>query len=360
MKRLWLYVVFSLSLPVFAAEIDMIGELHQPLPQANKERIKRTLLLEPPREITLLQLALSDNAKETLKHRVEMASTSSNSMDIALANDTQRVQLGMNNVPVLDQGSHGTCATFANTAAIDALLGQGDYISQLCHLQLGRHLANVAYSPSGWKGSFGPVVLSQLDKFGMITKSNQQRYGCGGETEYPRFKGEPASEMSLPEYHTLSERLDERVAWSSLIDVWQAILKETDTSTTLADVKRSIREGDRVTFGVLLVDIQLGLIGAVGKHQVVSDTWVLTPEIVNDIKSNQAFNNAGGHEMIITGYDDGAIAVDNQGRRYQGLFTLRNSWGTNVGNQGDFYMTYDYFKVLLLEAQRIRKLDSQP
>jgi C1A family cysteine protease len=38
------------------------------------------------------------------------------------------VNLGMNNVPVLDQGRHGTCATFATTAAVDAALGQGDYV----------------------------------------------------------------------------------------------------------------------------------------------------------------------------------------------------------------------------------------
>lgn len=42
------------------------------------------------------------------------------------------VELGMNSVPVLDQGSYGTCVTFATTAAMDAVLGLGDYISQQC------------------------------------------------------------------------------------------------------------------------------------------------------------------------------------------------------------------------------------
>ncbi|MGF2339111.1 C1 family peptidase, partial [Acinetobacter baumannii] len=64
----------------------------------------------------------------------------------------------------------------------------------------------------------------------------------------------------------------------------------------------------------------------------------------------------GGHEMIITGYDDNAIAVDDNGREHKGLFTLRNSWGEQFGDKGNFYMSYDYFKVLTIEAQRIRAL----
>ena len=66
------------------------------------------------------------------------------------------IDLGMNNVPVLDQGSHGTCVTFATTAAVDAVLGKGDYVSQLCNLELGATLEQFGYYPSGWDGSFGP------------------------------------------------------------------------------------------------------------------------------------------------------------------------------------------------------------
>ena len=60
--------------------------------------------------------------------------------------------------------------------------------------------------------------------------------------------------------------------------------------------------------------------------------------------------------MIIVGYDDDAVAVDQQGRKYQGLFTLRNSWGQSIGDKGNFYMSYDYFKTLADEVQRIRHL----
>ncbi len=47
--------------------------------------------------------------------------------------------------------------------------------------------------------------------------------------------------------------------------------------------------------------------------------------------------------MVITGYDD-EVTIDGQ----QGVFILRNSWGPNAGDHGDFYMTYDYFQMLIL------------
>ena len=62
--------------------------------------------------------------------------------------------------------------------------------------------------------------------------------------------------------------------------------------------------------------------------------------------------------MVITGYDDDAIAKDSAGQEHQGLLTLRNSWGANAGNHGDFYMSYDYFKLLVVEAQRIRTIET--
>jgi aminopeptidase C len=152
----------------------------------------------------------------------------------------------------------------------------------------------------------------------------------------------------------LSENLgDKTVTWSPILDVLQATLDRVNTDKTINEIKVALNEKDRVTFGVLLLDFDLGMAGAVGTHNANFDTWVLTPEIARDIHLRPLF---GGHEMIITGYDDDAIATDDQGRQHKGLFTLRNSWGEEVGDKGNFYMSYDYFKVLVIEAQRIRNL----
>lgn len=187
-----------------------------------------------------------------------------------------------------------------------------------------------------------------------MNKEHQQSQGCGGLTVYPvNDMVEPSGYVNLEDYRQMSEDIGEKVLWSPVLDIYQALLDRTDTNKTVEQVKAALNAGDRLTFGVLLLDFDLGFAGAVGKNKVDGDTWVLTPEIARDVYLKQNF---GGHEMVITGYDDNAVAIDDQGREHRGLFTLRNSWGKKVGDQGDFYMSYDYFKLLVIEVARIRNV----
>ena len=113
------------------------------------------------------------------------------------------VQLGMGNVPVLDQGMHGTCVTFADSAAIDAVLNQGDYISQLCILQLTNFL-----NTSAWNESRGQQIFDLIAKYGVINYLKQKKYGCGGLTEYPTYiETTPSSSISVDEYLQHSEKV---------------------------------------------------------------------------------------------------------------------------------------------------------
>ena len=202
----------------------------------------------------------------------------------------------------------------------------------------------------------GPLVLHQLQTFGMVNKGAQQQQGCGGLTEYPlQTTADPTSEMTLQDYHALSSPVDaSHVDWSALLDVYRVFVDKVDSNTTLKEVISALNAGDRLTFGVLLFSTDKGIAGAVGKHRVENDTWVLSNDIIQDIKNQGDF---GGHEMIITGYDNQATAIDNNGKSHKGLLTLRNSWGPNVADQGNFYMSYDYFKALTIEVQRIRHLN---
>jgi hypothetical protein len=343
------------STQVFAHEVTLAGSIEKNLnaPQNKTNNIKKD---SKPHTIKLMKLKLSDAAKKTLSNRTHAAIN--NPAPLTTPNLPSSVQLGMNDVPVLDQGPFGTCVTFAATAAIDAVLGQGDYISQLCHLQLGLSLEQNGYQPSGWEGSFGRQTLSRIDQFGIINKAQQLAHGCGGLTEYPALE-QPGSETAMPieQFHQISEDvlLNGNFEWSTLLDVVDAFVDRVDTNKTLADVKTAISQGDRVTFAVLLLDFDLGLAGAVGSHHAAYDSWILTPQIARDLYLRPYF---GGHEMVITGYDDDAIAVDEQGNEHKGLLTLRNSWSDTIGDKGDFYMSYDYFKVLVIEAQRIRNLSA--
>ena len=343
-----------------AQDIKIIGTLsHTAKTPAVQGKQNTQITANKTQEIKLLKVELSDKAKQhfTAKASHSLAHTGQFATNAALkfGRFPSKIQLGMNNVPVLNQGQHGTCVTFATTAAIDAALDKGDYISQLCPLQLGNYLATNGYQSSGWDGTWGPALLSQIDSFGLVNKTNEATIGCGDLTSYPMGEDTPESFMTVEQYHQMSESLDENISWSPILNIHQATADRFDTNKTLADVKQALKSGDRVTFGVLLLDFDLGSVGAVGKKGSNYDSWVLTPEIARDVYLRPEF---GGHEMVITGYDDDAIATDDEGRTYQGLLTLRNSWGEQIGDKGDFYMSYEYFKLLVIEAQRIRNAEN--
>lgn len=341
-----------LSGTAFAEDIEIIGDIKQTI-KTPLNRAQAMSQTPANHSISLLRLSLSSHAKEAITARIEKVQNTSEA-HISSPNYPSQIQLGMNGVPVLDQGSFGTCVTFATTAVIDAIYGKGDYISQLCQLELGSYLERNTYTSSGWNGSWGRIVLSQMDVFGIVPKSYQTTSGCADLYEYPNLGEKPLNELSVTDYHQISQPLaPDQVAWSSLIEAYQVSSDQVDLDKLLLEVKRALIAGDRLTFGLLLLDFDQGVVGAVGTSHEKFDTWVLSPEIARDINEQTEF---AGHEMIITGYDDNAIARDPQGRIYRGLLTLRNSWGGKVGDKGNFYMSYDYFKALILEVYRIRHL----
>lgn len=356
-------VLMMMSGSLLAQDINIQGTISstikEPTVRVSGTQSQHVPLAAKIRTIKLLKVTLSNKAKQLLARRAKNALAHTNQFAPNTASLSEKlpsdIQLGMNQVPVLNQGSHGSCVTFAVTAAVDALLNKGDYISQLCQLQVGKYLEENGFGPSGWEGSIGRFVLSQMDWTGVVDKQQEASQGCGGLVQYPTYESDPESSMNVEEFHTLSKSLDdEAVTWWSILDVFQVFSERLDTNTTLADVKAALAAGDRITFGTLLVDIDQGTIGAVGMKGTTYDAWVLTPEIARDTYLRPVF---AGHEMVITGYDDNAEAVDDKGRRYKGLLTLRNSWGDKYGDQGNFYMSYDYFKLFVIEALRVHKVD---
>ncbi|MFJ1268110.1 C1 family peptidase [Legionella lytica] len=325
----------------FATEIEPAGTIDYALKSAGKAQFAK------PKMLKLMQFKLSSKALEAMQQKVEATHQKSFIPSIMPA----QKQLGMNGVPVLDQGYFGTCVTFANTAAIDAILGKGDYISQLCLLQLGNY--KYSYTASGWSGSLNRSILSRLEDHGFVSKETQRTVGCGGLNEYPGNEDEtPRSAISFDSYHKISEDLiDNKIYSAPILDAYKVMLtNEVDTQELIGEIKQAINREQRVTMVSFLPAIDLGLAGAVGKHHEVNDTWVLSTTIERELYQ---YPFMAGHSMIITGYDDNATAVDDLGRVHTGLFTLRNSWGEQLGDKGDFYMSYDYFKVLGFEANQI-------
>lgn len=352
--RIWVLLMIS-PLVSFSQDLVFDGVIIQPIQLSHgKSSVLNTS--EPSQVISLLKVNVSEKMSKKLQTRMnhQIQTQKKQFSDDAFP---KNMDLGMENVPVLNQGIHGACVTFAATAAIDAILKKGDYVSQLCSLQLGRYLQNNGYLASGWQGGLGTSVLSQLDAFGFMNKETQQKISCGGLKDYPYLQNELGEEMNPVDFHPLTESLvQNRIAWSNYIDFFQMMHDGVAGVDVLNTVKKSLNQGDRLIFGILLADYEKGLAGAVGTHKVFNDTWVLTPEIINDLIQTPQF---AGHEMVIIGYDDDAIAKDEHDREHYGLLKLRNSWGDRIGDHGDFYMSYDYFKALVIELQRIRKIQNK-
>lgn len=334
---------------VFAAEgITIVGSIKHTLHPISADRAL-SHGVDNKKTIQLLEIKLSDDAKNRLKsfaqdallHRNQFSPNPSNSENLSLPS---KVQLGMRNVPVLDQGAHGTCVTFAVTGAIDAVIGKGDYISQLCSLQLGNYLADHGYgSKSGWNGSNLNTIVNRIQQYGVVNKKKQHASGCGGLKHYPTYSSKTPKTFITPEkYYSMSELVFGKIVnWSNVYD--------NDPNQTLNNVKQALQAKNRLVFAIMFPRPNLGCAGAVGKHKtwIFKDTWVLTPEILKDIDKVHS-----GHDMIITGYDDNAVAVDNKGKKHKGLLILRNSWGRLVGDYGTFYMSYDYFKLLAYNVKQ--------
>jgi len=347
------------STSAMAAPVEVVGTL--PVVVANHHDHQRqaraldSMRSAPPKIVSLMKVKLSDEGKATLKARVAKAMQKSTALAATDSSLPAEHQVGMNNIPVLDQGMHGSCVTFANSGALDAVMAKGDYVSQLCSLALGKTLEEEDYNhPSGWDGSWGPIVLKQYFDYGVVSLANQREHSCGGMTEYPVSSYGTGSAMSKDDYSNLSENISNGYEWVPIVSVEGAKAKSgVDADEDLAKVKEALANDTRVTFGVLL-DVYYGSNGAVGTHNSYHDTWMLTPDIQED--ADNGYINAG-HEMIITGYDDNATVTASDGTVNKGLFTLRNSWGTGAGDHGDYYMSYDHFKALAMEAQIVKAKD---
>lgn len=343
--------VLAFSTQLLAQNIEIVGTI--PVLVSKEKQTTNAGVSIIPHYVSVQKIRLSDAAKYNLAQRALALKLNKNSFSATGSTLPESVSLGMNGTPVLNQGRHGSCVTFAVTGAIDAVIGKGDYVSQLCSLELGDYLERRGEIPySGWEGSFGPLIFEQLSNYGLITKKHQLENGCAGVKRYPvsseKNTGKP---MSVDEYAQFSAPLNQFAAWDSILDPSEAFNDSKIPNKLIHAVKRSLQKGHRLTFGVLL-DVNQGDTGATGNFAAKNDTWMLNESIIQHAKDGVI---EAGHQMIITGYDDNAIVKDEDGNESKGLFYLRNSWGARAGHKGNYFMTYDYFKLLTDEIQSVRK-----
>lgn len=327
-----LFSIFLLNTASFADDFPIVGDYQQIIPITHPDQNYP----DGYKAITVLEYDVPDSIQRRMAQTIRCRLAQGNPKILIDKTLPKNIQLGMANVPVFDQGLHGTCTIFANAAALDATLNKGHYVSQLCLLQLGRYLENQGKGSSGWTMGNSYTLLKRIEQYGIVTVADQYRYGCGGYRLYPYFFT-PANGMTPEEYATHRKFLFPKQA------SWHVLFAGNASSTAILSVKKALQRDSRVVVSALLPRSDLGMMGATGHHHYANDTWVLTYEIEQAVEQ---VGKKSGHTMVITGYDDQAKARDHAGRVHQGLFTLRNSWGYLVGDWGDFYMSYDYFEAL--------------
>lgn len=298
--------------------------------------------------VSLMKITPSAKAAKQLAQNVQFVLANPHYGEVHNGSDPEEKYVGMHGLPVLDQGMHGSCATFASTAGVDTVfpLESGQTVSQLCNLELGKTLNQV--QGGGWDGSFGYLVLGQVQDHGFLTMDYQKKNGCGGLTEYPVNSFNTGSAMPTNTFEKDSNKNFTSADWKTL---WKyngqfAPIDPTDGAKILVKVKHALNNGHVVVFGTVLNQYQ-GQAGAVGTYNGASnDTWVLT---------SQSTSINAGHEMVIDGYDDNACATFNGSEKQCGLLHLRNSWGQGAGDHGDYYMSYDFFKTMAIEDYELGK-----
>lgn len=353
MKQWIVSLILSfLPLSLGANSLTIIGNIPVRIPI--EETTKSGLKKEKFQIVYIQDVRLSANAQQVVGQRVQMIHDEA-LLELSMASPVKAVDLGMNKTPVLDQGRHGSCVTFSATAALDALSGKKNYISQLCSLELGSYLKKHRLTQhSGWNGSFGSVVLKQLQDYGLITLRFQKKQSCAGIKRYPVDDANNRGKaMSLSDYSANALPVSDWASWASLLDVNEAFSQNHNPEKVLRAVKKSLDKGHRLIFGTLL-DLKLPHAGALGQYKKPFDSWVLTPEISNHAKQGKI---KGGHEMVIIGYNNQGIIRDSEGRISIGVLILRNSWGKNAGDKGNYYMSYAYFKALTDEVQVIKPVE---
>lgn len=223
-------------------------------------------------------------------------------------------------VPILDQGQYGTCVTFATTAAIDAVLGLADAISQQCSLELDEVLGS-----NLWNGGYySSQVIDPIRQHGAV------RQGKCGTYAYPN----PMAQVSIDQYKSF---VDPSIQVSKVSYAYHQ-------GISVDVVKGALAAKHYVTIGFGLMNNSSPI--SVQGFDVIVDNkkkngglWACKQR-----SSSSSFcgSATAGHEVLIVGYDDS-----------QHLFKIQNSWSAGAGDKGFFYMSYEFFSSMVMDGTEI-------
>jgi C1A family cysteine protease len=235
---------------------------------------------------------------------------SADDFEAASAPIPERVDLRDGCSPIVNQGHSNTCVSVTTAKGLGEFLLKKQHryqpLSALFIYYQARKLGHLQYPDligvDRDNGSFVGDALKALDNLGVPP-----------EADMPFFDSSASKEMVLGFVTKAPEAAAADHAKSF------RLIKGYKPITALSGIRRSLANGLPVPMSMLTYASLHGEVGP-GKNVVT------VPDFAKD-------KFTGGHAVLAVGYD--------QKRR---VLIVRNSWGTKWGDQGYFYLSYDYFR----------------
>jgi len=193
--------------------------------------------------------------------------------------------------PVYDQGELGSCTANAIAGAIEH-----QYIKQKLDVVTPSRLF-IYYNERALEGTVDSDSGAEIrDGIKTVVK-----YGDCPETEWPydvsKFKDKPSA--------------------GCYVDAAKNVVEDyTNLGQNLVTLKSMLSKHYSIAFGITVYESF--------ESEAVEETGIVPMPKPNE-------ECLGGHAVLIVGYDD-----------YKNAFLVRNSWGSDWGVQGYFYLPYDY------------------
>lgn len=226
--------------------------------------------------------------------------------------------------PVANQGGIGACTGFALASGLDEYLakkaGRPATLSPAFVYYQERKLQGNA-DMSEDTGASIETGMKVLESMGTCPEANMPFLPMAEHKDPAKVKAYLAT---APSALAIKDALEFRIPGSkSFITSDPGKLTPVAVSTMSA-IRRSLANGMPVVAGMIVFESMMS--------EKVKDTGLVPlPDVQNGDKP------VGGHAVMIVGYDQA-----------KGHFIVRNSWGTGWGDQGYFYLPYDYVRVGLV------------
>lgn len=205
-----------------------------------------------------------------------------------------------------NQGEQGSCVGWASAYAARTILEAST---------LGINGNSTAFSPSFLYNQIGLE-----DCQGAYTGEALEHMKQKGLIHFSKFPYDPYSCHTMPNQSLLDEALQHRIRGYTRLT-----RTGNDYDVDLEAAKQNLAQGAPV---IIAVKVPYSFQDMMGKK-----VWRPTDAEARNVDEH------GGHAMCLIGYDD-----DKQ------LFEIQNSWGTDWGDNGFVFVSYDDFKTFCREA----------